>query len=335
MRKKILTLALLAILIAGSIAYVHYKHSIRYSLYQTYKAYKEHDITGFEKYVDIQGVLSNIIDHITTFDNPDDKELADLVGGLVSIVKPGIIPSLRQDVVDIIESSKHEQKEYDDSNGNLITSLINRYIPRGNGKIFRGIAYRLHDGKIAYVGTRIYQPRYDTTLIVELKMRDKGAYWQIADIPNIKTYIHQIDSLEEKHIEQKNRLLISQMNKVIVPESFHKKNMVQEGWFFTTHSLRCQIIIRNNSNKSIAGYKMRTYCLDRDNDTLARFTLSSDKSLEPGQRDTLSILHNISFYDDRDRRLYDLPADSLQLRVDIIQIQYSDGTSTKLLEKWE
>ncbi len=64
MNKKILLPVL--VLTASLIGYT-YRHSIRFSLYQAYKAYKNHDIMTFEKYVDLDGLLSNLIDDLTTY----------------------------------------------------------------------------------------------------------------------------------------------------------------------------------------------------------------------------------------------------------------------------
>ena len=333
MSRKILLLALA--LVACLIGYAAYRHSIRFSLYQAYKAYKKHDITTFEKYVDLDGLLSNLIDDLTNIQGTDDSWLNDIIDGLVSVVKPQILPSIKQDVINLIEQGTHEQQASSVDGQNLFNTLINRYLPHKNKKLFRGISYTIRDGKIAYVGLLLFHPRYDTTLTLEVKMRNKGSYWQIASITNINSYIHSVDSLEQIRTDRVNRELVKKMNNILQLKGYSKTSYLREGFFFSTHYIRCKFILENTSDKEIVGFQARAYCLSPDGDTLKRFTLSSGHRLEPNKRDTLQVSTSVSLYNRHGAELYKLTAPKLKVRIEVTHIIFADGRELRLLDKWE
>jgi len=53
------------------------------------------------------------------------------------------------------------------------------------------------EGKIAYVGIKLFQERYDTFLILDLKMRNIGNRWQNIGIRNLSKFIEALDELEK------------------------------------------------------------------------------------------------------------------------------------------
>ena len=62
--KKIVLFVIAVVLAGGYWYYQNFKSSPKYSLLQAHEALQEHDMTSFEKYVDLQSVSGNLIDQL-------------------------------------------------------------------------------------------------------------------------------------------------------------------------------------------------------------------------------------------------------------------------------
>ncbi len=332
MRNKALVVVLVIVSGLAIFGYYTLSQSIRYSLLQTYRAIRNHDATTLQKYADLNSIIDNAIDHLTDMDGELDPDLADIVDGFVSVVKPKLIPLVKQQIIDMVEQVDQDQDAEDDD---IISDIAKRYIPSGKGKIYRGITHVKRFGKIALVGLQIYNPRYDTTLVLVVKMRDKGNYWQIADIPNIKDFVRQIDSLEQVRTDKINTKLTQQMNSMLSLRRFKKSSYRDEGWIFTTYKVLCRLTLQNTSGKTISTMQAQVYCLDDNNDTLTIFSLDNDKNIPPGDSITLTWDGSISRYNAKELKLYNTSSSHLHPLVNITSIEFEDGEELHLLDKWE
>ena len=67
---------------------------------------------------------------------------------------------------------------------------------------FKGIKYATEQGEQALVGIEFTQPRYDTTMVVEVKMLRRDDHWQITEITNTGELLRCTASLEKRKMLQ-------------------------------------------------------------------------------------------------------------------------------------
>jgi hypothetical protein len=65
---------------------------------------------------------------------------------------------------------------------------------------FKGIKYSREEGDNAFVGLEVTQPKYDTTMVVEVKMRRQGDHWQMTQITNSGELLRGVARLEKKRL---------------------------------------------------------------------------------------------------------------------------------------
>jgi hypothetical protein len=65
---------------------------------------------------------------------------------------------------------------------------------------FKGIKYTREEGDNAFVGLEVTQPKYDTTMVVEVKMRRQGDHWQMTQITNSGELLRGVARLEKKRL---------------------------------------------------------------------------------------------------------------------------------------
>src|SRR5690606_27959952 len=169
---------------------------------------ENHDLTTFEKYVDIDGVTSNLLDQFMATQNENE-----MTKGFVDLMKPQLSAMLKGEISKLIEQGNGES--IGDSTNKKPMSIIGLWEKTGkkNGKI--SVDEIVKDAKIATVRFEIEQTRFDTTLYFNLKMRDKGGYWQLAELTDFNKFNEEVESLEQNRVDKLNKPIKNKIKETI------------------------------------------------------------------------------------------------------------------------
>ncbi|AHJ99843.1 hypothetical protein [Hymenobacter swuensis] len=201
--KKTILLVLLALAAGGYLYYRQLRTGPEYSLMQAYKAMTDHDVDTFERYVDIGSVTGNLVDQVAEQGaalgglNPGGLAMT----GALQLFKPQLARTARAQVKRYVETGSAQAAAEAGSAGPLnvsVLGLAGKVV--GEGSRFKGIKYTRKEGEQAFVGLELTQPRYDTTLVLEVSMRNQGDYWQATAISNSGEIIRQIARWEKQRL---------------------------------------------------------------------------------------------------------------------------------------
>src|SRR5260221_133261 len=328
MKKKNLILIFGSILIAGigGLFYYRYMSSPEYSLKQITKAYDEHDFTLFEKYVDTKTLLAGILDR--TLSEASERSSAasnaeklgeNLGQGLVNLMRPQIEAFWTQQIQALIETGKIE-------GGALTTKGLNQRWFNNDKASFKQIKEIKKDGKIAMLSLEFSHTRVDTALQFEIKMRDKGNYWQLFDITDILDFSKHIEDIEEKRVHRLNEVVKKEfLDNVKLSEL--KLTTETHGNYARYYSFIYDIILENRSNKVIDSLTCIYDIMDSDLHKLKSCYVKDHVNHSPGQK---YIFQEIGSYSDKK-----INPNSLTLRIKYAQLSFKDGSKIKWNEKWE
>lgn len=335
-RAGIVILVLISILGFGGYLYWKYIRSPKYSLLQARKAFEQHDIESFEKYVDIEGVIGNAVDQILEVEaqkqEPEDEweRLGKSFGiGLVSLMKPQLIKLYKEQVVKLVESGnfKGESKTEEKAPSSL-SGLWNRVRGKNN---FPNIAYIKKNGKLAYVGLNVFDKEDNAHLILELKMRNKGNYWQVAEISNLGKYIKKTNELEEQRIANLNKPIIEKIRNTLVLKSF-KKYTKSDEWDLDK-KVFFELKFQNIGKKKIGEYEGVLTCRTSKGKLIKKLPFKDTGNISIGGFRNKSLVKDINDFDVNDALLYKTPQSGLKISVEIKRIKFSDGEELKLYHK--
>ncbi|GAB2797178.1 hypothetical protein HNQ93_003974 [Hymenobacter luteus] len=202
MKKMIIALLLLGIAVGGYLYYRHISTGPEYSLMQAAKAVHDRDPAAFERYVDVSSVTSSLVDDITEQGsvlgmlNPGGFALK----GALRLLKPQLAQAARQEVQRYVETGSVEAAaSVPKPIGNVsLLGLAGKVVSKDSQ--FKGIKYTKEEGEQALVGLEFTQPRYDTTLVLEVKMLNKGDYWQATEITNTAAILQHVTRMEKQHL---------------------------------------------------------------------------------------------------------------------------------------
>ena len=199
-----LLVLLLALGTGGYFYYQSLKQGPKGALVLAAAAVQAHDMTTFERYVDVNSVTTHLVDDVTQ----QGAVLTDLVpgggllmGGAMRLLKPTLAKAAHQEVQRFVETGSLESAA-----AAAPKRLVNVSLTGLAGKVvgpdseFKGIKYSREEGDNAYVGLEITQPKYDTTMVVEVKLRRQGDHWQMTQIMNSGELLRDVAQLEKKRL---------------------------------------------------------------------------------------------------------------------------------------
>lgn len=204
MKKLLLFVLLLALVTGGYYYYQMIKSSPSGSLVAAAAAVKTHDMASFEKYVDVTSVTSHLVDDVTQ----QSAVLASLMpggglvmGGAMRLLKPTLAKAAHNEVQRYVETGSLEAAAAAAPKRLVnvsLTGLASKVVSPDSE--FKGIKYTREEGDNAFMGLEVTQPRYDTTMVVEVKLRRQGDHWQLTQIMNSSELLRGAARLEKKRL---------------------------------------------------------------------------------------------------------------------------------------
>lgn len=205
MKRLLLFVLLLALAAGGYYYYTSLKKGPEYALLQAATATQTHDLVTFERYVDVDALTSHLVDDVADHSGA----LTALVpgGGLalrggLRLLKPQLAKAAHNEVQRYVETGSLEAAQ-----AAAPKRLVNISLLGLAGRVvspdskFKGIKYTTDKGNEALVGLEFSQPRYDTTLVVEVKLlKQADGHWQAKQITNADELVAGVARLEKNHL---------------------------------------------------------------------------------------------------------------------------------------
>lgn len=338
MKKVAIILGLMVVVVAVTIYYWQWTLSPKYSLLQAKKAIENHDLAAFEKYVDVQSLTERLLDQLLDLNMAQKEQPSNeweqlgenLAKGFIGMLKPHLAKIAKEQVAYYVEKGSFEtQKQKSDVPDFSLKDIWNK--SGGEKSKFRGFEYVKKEGKIAVVGLEFFHEEYNAKLVLDIKMREKDGYWQLAELSNFSEYMKRLDELETKRIEQLNQPIIEAMKKSLVLENINKSTFT-DSWGFNKKVI-FKVNFKNIGEKIINEYKAVLVCKDSDGKILKKLFTSDTDDIKPGQVGGGAWATDVNMFTNNDNKLYDTLQERLSIDVQIRYIKFSDGSELKLHEK--
>jgi hypothetical protein len=194
MKRLVLLVVLIAIAAGGYYYYKSLKAGPSYALMQAAAATQTHDLATFERYVDVDALTGHLVDDVVN--------QGSILHGALRFLKPQLTKAAHKEVQRYVETGSLEAAAAVAPKHmvNLsLTGLVGRVV--GPGSKFKGIKYTTEKGDEALVGLEFTQPKYDTTMVLEVKLlKQPDDHWQAKEITNTSELVLGVARLEKKHL---------------------------------------------------------------------------------------------------------------------------------------
>ena len=205
MKRLLLFVLVLALAAGGYYYYSSLRQAPEYALLQAAAATRTHDLATFERYVDVDAVTGHLVDDVAG----QGTVLSALVpgGGLMlrgglGLLKPQLAKAAHSEIQRYVETGSLEAAQAAAPKRLVNISflgLAGRVV--GPDSKFKGVKYSTDKGDVALVGLEFSQPRYDTTMVVEVKLQKQpDGHWQAKQITNTGELVQNVARLEKQHL---------------------------------------------------------------------------------------------------------------------------------------
>ena len=193
MKKSII---IIAIIVIGVFGYNYWINTPQYSLLQIQKSVDTKDRVLFDKYVDTNGIIEEIVEDLSKLfiEEMDAEESSEfsffdpqvLAAGFLSLFQP-VIENAIEEGFDEFWEDEVETVEIKESKSDFTNNLDSFEM-----------SYLKKDGKIAKLGLEREDPDSGKIVKIELKLNKIEDYWRITQISNLQDLLRQnMDKVEE------------------------------------------------------------------------------------------------------------------------------------------
>ncbi|MDJ0364448.1 hypothetical protein QMK33_04735 [Hymenobacter sp. H14-R3] len=205
MKRLLLFVLLLALAAGGYYYYNSLKKGPEYALLQAAAATQTHDLAAFKRYVDVDALTGHLVDDVAKQGNvlsvlvPGGGLL--LRGGL-GLLKPQLTKAAHSEIQRYVETGSLEEAQAAAPKRLVNLSFLGLagHVVGPDSK-FKGIKYTIDKGDVSLVGLEFSQPRYDTTMVVEVKLqRQPDGHWQAKQVTNTGELVQGLARLEKQHL---------------------------------------------------------------------------------------------------------------------------------------
>lgn len=196
MKKSIIIIAIIAIIVIGVFGYNYWINTPQYSLLQIQKSVDTKDRILFDKYVDTNGIIEEIVEDLSKLfiEEMDAEESSEfsffdpqvLAAGFLSLFQP-VIENAIEEGFDEFWEDEVETVEIKESKSDFTNNLDSFEM-----------SYLKKDGKIAKLGLEREDPDSGKIVKIEFKLNKIENYWRITQISNLQDLLRQnMDKVEE------------------------------------------------------------------------------------------------------------------------------------------
>jgi len=336
MNRKQLIIAVsiaVAVAIIGGFAYNRWTKSPQYSLKQVHKAFEQHDVINFEKYVDINDVATRYMDDAIASELGDETEGDDwasgLAQGMVQMMKPQLVNMIEEQVKALVEDeqlpTEEEAEEVDAIN------LLSFFAEDKQSELeYTGVEDVRKDGNIATLTLGFHHDKYDANPVLEVKMRKMDGYWQVAELPNAVAFFGELEDIQEKILAEKNAPLVEQIKQAIAVKNVRKYEY-SGAYGFETKAV-FDVDIENVGDKKITAYYGSIVAKDKAGNLIKEITFADDSSLNVGETRTDTWSFDTNQFIEDENTLYETPNENMNIEAKMFGVELEDGSNIKLFE---
>jgi hypothetical protein len=181
-------LILLAMVLGGA-GYWYWTTTPEFAVLQVKEAIHDHDLKKFSRYVDSEAVASNLVDDLLT--KPMQQSFGSgvignvIANGIVSFFKQNLVKSMEEQIRSFVETGNSGAAVSANAPDSSVINNQDISLGKIDSRLgfrkhaYKGIAYDNKNGKIATIGVKFHNELYDKDLVLDLKMRDEGGYWEV------------------------------------------------------------------------------------------------------------------------------------------------------------
>lgn len=300
-----------------------------YSINIIKEAVQKHDVTTFERHVDMDTLYTKAFDDfIVATDKIEGKNYLSnpLAAGFIQMLKSPVVAALKVATIEGVKGdNKNDTAKSDDAN-NMAKNIEGR---SGLDKsVVKDVSVISKEGDTAIVAIKIYNRQVDKDFALKVKMSklDDGK-WRLKEVTNLVEFLIEVNDAEKVKLAELDKPIKEKIYKNLALGGI-RGGWRNEGTYFPNFVVDSGVKLKNTSGKEIKnvkGYIELIKIVDKS-------ILKVSPLLETGpiNKDATGELYSkvsLNEYIDGDKAIIQSKSGELTLRVKVMSIEFADGSS--------
>lgn len=345
--KKYILITAALIVIGAALYFFYWMRTPQYTFTQIHEAVQQHDLSKFEKHVDLNSLYAHAYDDVVYYAFGDPKEANPFLLGIVQSLKSAVVPIMTEQTRHYVETGTLEEHSEDSSDPDA-TSAVPAPAPSpknegqqlaeqlkdrtGFGTMrYEGVESSEQVGKTADVAVKLYDKQLEHNFILHVKMYelDDGS-WRLTEITNLKELLKEREQATAAKLQQLNSKVQAELDAAVTAAPGTISIASSGGWF-PSYTMQSSFTLRNISGKTITGLQGFVEVLDNDGMLLQRCRFNEYLTLAPQGSISLNKLFSLNQFKPETVRLLRSDLKTVKWQPVISSVSFSDGSKLQLL----
>lgn len=347
--KKYILITAALIVIGAALYFFYWMRTPQYTFTQIHESVQQHDLTKFEKHVDLNSLYAHAYDDVVYYAFGDPKEANPFLLGIVQSLKSVVVPIMTEQTKHYVETGSIEENAEADNTADATAAapaaapnpktegqqLAEQLRERtGFGTMrYEGVESSEQVGKTADVAVKLYDKQLEHNFILHVKMYelDDGS-WRLTEITNLKELLQEREQATAAKLKQLNGKVQAELDAAITTVAGTVAIDSSGGWF-PSYTMQATFTLHNISTKTITGLQGFIEVFDNDGMLLQRCQFNDYLPLAPQSSSSLKKLFSLNQFKPETVRLLRSNLNTVKWQVVISSVSFGDGSQLQLLTK--
>lgn len=347
--KKYILITAALIVIGAALYFFYWMRTPQYTFTQIHEAVQQHDLTKFEKHVDLNSLYAHAYDDVVYYAFGDPKEANPFLLGIVQSLKSVVVPIMTEQTKHYVETGSIEDNAEEASDidgaapapapapspkteGQQLAEQLKERTGFGTMR-YEGVESSEQVGKTADVAVKLYDKQLEHNFILHVKMYelDDGS-WRLTEITNLKELLKEREQATAAKLKQLNSKVQAELD-TAVKTMPGKLSITSSGGWFPSYTMQSIFTIHNTSAKTITELQGIVEVFDTDEMLMQRSQFNEYITLAPQQSTTSNKVFSLNQFKPETVRLLRSDINNVKWQVTINSVTFNDGSKLQLLTK--
>ena len=336
-QKKIGIAIIAAIICAAAFYFMYWTKTPTYSLGIIRDSIQKHDVTTFEKHVDMDTLYNKGFDDAcVALDKMDGANLMSnpLLAGFIQTVKPAVVSELKTKTISIVKGEEDTQPAQKPANNADKMALTIKNQTGMNSSTFKSASVISQENNEATVSITLYNSQIEKDFELKVKMSklDDGT-WKVKEVTNLVDFLVDIDASARAKLAELNKPIQEEIQKAVFIFDSQLKIGNSGDFYFPQYYVDCQTTIKNISEQPIEEMIIKYTIFDTQNALCAEVEQKyARKSLAPNDEMTFKRGLKLNELMENHKKIV-RDGKSCNVQAEVSYIKFKDNTTLKLLDK--
>lgn len=341
--KKYILITAALIVIGVALYFFYWMRTPQYTFTQINQAVQQHDLSKFEKHVDLDSLYAHAYDDVVYYAFGDPKQANPFLLGIVQSLKSVVVPIMTAQTQHYVETGSIDGNipaSGTDSNvtpapspkseGQQLAEQLRDKIGFGNMR-YEGVESTEQVGKTADVAVNLYDRQLDHRFILKVKMYelDDGS-WRLTEITNLKELLKEREQATTARLKELNSKVQAELDASVQAKPGTIAVDSSGGWF-PSYTLQSTFTVQNISDKTINSLQGFVEIFDNEGMLLQRSPFKEYLTLAPQTGVALRKTFSLNQFKPETVRLLRSDITTLKWQVVISAVTFSDASTLQLL----